>query len=397
MKTIFNIFILTLSTQVLVAQSISKTIKRLPDTGQTKSYTDTYGEDNDYSDLTPYYMDNGDGTITDTITGLMWQKIDGGEMTIENAKIYVENLSLGGYDDWRLPTALEAYTIQNLQFNNPSLDIIYFPKTNAEYWWTSDVQANDINKIWVTNAGGGIGNHLKTETISAGGTKRFHARAVRNTFTKNIIERFKLVNEQILIDSLTGLMWQRLPYETALSWENAIKHAENLSIDQYSDWRLPNIKELQSLQDVALTMPCINTSIFPNVGVKKYWSSTSQNNQATRAWYFDTSFGITTQAAKNDDLYIICVRNNTSLSSIHIDSNPTSLHIFPNPSTDRLYICRDHACETQDYEITSINGVNLQSGNATDQIDISSLSPGLYILTLRSKDGTFKHGSFIKN
>lgn len=63
-------------------------------------------------------------------------------------------------------------------------------------------------------------------------------------------------------------MWQRLPYETALSWENAIKHAENLSIDQYSDWRLPNIKELQSLQDVALTMPCINTSIFPNVGVK---------------------------------------------------------------------------------------------------------------------------------
>lgn len=72
----------------------------------------------------------------------------GGEMTIENAKIYVENLSLGGYDDWRLPTALEAYTIQNLQFNNPSLDIIYFPKTNAEYWWTSDVQANDINKIW---------------------------------------------------------------------------------------------------------------------------------------------------------------------------------------------------------------------------------------------------------
>ena len=58
MKTIFNIFILTLSTQVLVAQSISKTIKRHPDTGQTKSYKDTYGEDNDYSNITPYYMVN---------------------------------------------------------------------------------------------------------------------------------------------------------------------------------------------------------------------------------------------------------------------------------------------------------------------------------------------------
>ena len=63
MKAIFYLYIFALSAHTLVAQSISKTIKRLPDTGQTKSFTDTYGEDNDYTENVPYYIDNGDGTI----------------------------------------------------------------------------------------------------------------------------------------------------------------------------------------------------------------------------------------------------------------------------------------------------------------------------------------------
>jgi len=46
---------------------------RLPDTGQTTSYTSTFGEDNDYTIYSPYFTLNGNGTVTDTITGLMWQ------------------------------------------------------------------------------------------------------------------------------------------------------------------------------------------------------------------------------------------------------------------------------------------------------------------------------------
>jgi len=53
----------------------------LPDTGQTHHYTQTFGEDSDFSGRGPSYADNGDGTVTDKVTGLMWQKTDGGEMT----------------------------------------------------------------------------------------------------------------------------------------------------------------------------------------------------------------------------------------------------------------------------------------------------------------------------
>jgi hypothetical protein len=163
------------------ATAQTKTMKRLPDTGQTQSFTNTFGEDSDYLLNSPFFIVNGDGTVTDTVTGLMWQQADGGEMTIESAETYCSGLTLAGYDDWQLPTAQEAFSILNHGTGNPALDAGIFTNTGAEYWWTSERQVGNISKVWVTNAGGGIGNHLKTETVSAGGIKKIHARAVRYT------------------------------------------------------------------------------------------------------------------------------------------------------------------------------------------------------------------------
>ena len=58
------------------------------------------------------FIDNGDGTISDLATGLMWQKADSGNgMDWENSLSYTENLELAGYDDWRLPNAKELQSI----------------------------------------------------------------------------------------------------------------------------------------------------------------------------------------------------------------------------------------------------------------------------------------------
>ena len=173
---IISVFI----TLIINAQAVNKTMKRLPGTGQTTSYTNTFGEDADYNFNPPFYRLNGNGTITDTVTELMWQKTDGGEMTIENATIYCDTLTLGGYTDWRLPNCHELFSILNHDKTNPAINTTYFTLTAAEYWWSSQKQVNDATKVWCTNAGGGVGNHPKLETISAGGTKRFHVRAVRD-------------------------------------------------------------------------------------------------------------------------------------------------------------------------------------------------------------------------
>lgn len=57
------------------------------------------------------FVDNGDGTVTDTERHLMWQKGDNGEeITFAEALEYCATLRLGGYKDWRLPLAEEQDT-----------------------------------------------------------------------------------------------------------------------------------------------------------------------------------------------------------------------------------------------------------------------------------------------
>lgn len=397
MKLIFTVVHLILAFSLCYGQQVQKTMIRLPDTGQTKSYTSTFGEDNDYSIFIPHYQNNGNGTITDTVTGLMWQQTDGGEMTYENAIAYAENLDLGGYNDWRLPTGLEAYSIQIHQNNNPALNTAFFTKNNAEYWWTADRQKNDPNKIWVTNSGGGIGNHLKTETVSAGGTKKYHARVVRDMNPPvTLSARFENTGEAAVKDHMTSLMWQKNPAPTAFSWEDALSYAEGLSWSGFDDWRLPNIKELQSLQDVKLIQPCINTVFFPAIGIKKYWSSTSLANQETKAWYMDTNFGITTYDLKTSANYVLCVRGNSE-ESISVLTAPYQLKlpymIFPNPVQGMLNMESDPAAEERVINVYSADGrhvssYKLQSAQKQMSLDVSGLACGQYILRISMRGKT---------
>lgn len=322
---------------------------KLPDTGETTKYSTTFGEDADYTINPPFFINNNDGTVIDTITGLMWQQTDGGEMTIESAATYVSSLNLGGYKDWRLPTAHESFSILNHQKVNPAIDITVFTSTAAEYWWTSDKQVNDATKIWCTNAGGGVGNHPKLETVSAGGTKKFHTRAVRNTKTPTTVSsQFTTLGNSTVKDNLTGLIWQEVPNTDSLTWENALVYAENLVFAGNSDWRLPNIKELQSINDERIISPSVSPAYFKTIGVKNYWSSTTLPNQTTRAWYLSTQFGITTYELKTTRLAVICVRGNsinTTTALKETNSELDFVKIIQNPIANKeiRFELRDYA------------------------------------------------------
>jgi hypothetical protein len=332
-KTLFILQFVLIAT-LISAQNSVKSMLKLPDTGQTGDFTTTFGEDADYSINVPFFIKNNNGTVTDTITGLMWQQTDGGEMTVENAAIYADALVLGGFSDWRLPTVHESFSILNLQKNNPALDITIFTTSAAEYWWTSDKQVNDATKIWCTNAGGGVGNHPKLETVSAGGLKKFHVRAVRDVKTPpTVATQFTDKLDGTIKDNLTGLTWQKVSNPDTLTWENALIYAESLTLAGFSDWRLPNIKELQSINDERLVNPSISTTYFGTIGIKKYWSSTSLPNQTTRAWYLSTQFGITTYELKTARQSVICVRGNSSnTTALKERDNPVfQVKIFPNP------------------------------------------------------------------
>ena len=306
----------TSSVSVTVAQTYPFTMAALPDTGQVSSYSTIPGEDADYTINPPTYKDNGDGTVTDKVTGLMWQQVDGGEMTWEQAVTYAASLSLGGHSDWRLAFAKELYSIMDQGTINPAINTTYFTASAADYWWSADVAVDDATKVWAANAGGGIGPHPKSETLSAGGSKRFHVRCVREPSPSGVTQLHgSLTNngDGTVTDNHTGLTWQQAESAT-MTWENSLVYAENLTLGGHSDWRLPTIKELQSISDGNLRAPSLDKTYFTGATTTFYWSSTSLANDASQAWYLDSDYGLTTYAAKTGMWHVRCVRGGTATS-----------------------------------------------------------------------------------
>jgi hypothetical protein len=115
---------------------------KLPDTGQTTHYSTAFGDDANYTINPPSYADNGDGTITDNVTTLMWQKQDDGTTrTWDAAGTYCTGLSLGGHADWRLPNDIELMSIVDYGRYSPAINTSYFPNTQSSPYWSCSAAA----------------------------------------------------------------------------------------------------------------------------------------------------------------------------------------------------------------------------------------------------------------
>ena len=107
-------------------------------------------------------------------------------------------------------------------------------------------------------------------------------------------------------DTRTGLMWKQCAEGLSgascqtgsaqtFTWANALAHAEASSFANYSDWRLPNVKELSSLVEDCRERPAINTHFFPNTvdGGSGFWSGSphAHADGSGRAWLLMFSNG----------------------------------------------------------------------------------------------------------
>ena len=109
-------------------------------------------------------------------------------------------------------------------------------------------------------------------------------------------------------NSRAGLVWQQ-EEPGVMTWDTALTYCEGLSLGGRNDWRLPNIKELESLTNDARYSPAIDTTYFPNATASTYWSSTTYASIPAKAWSVAFNFGFINFYNKNDSSSVRCVHS----------------------------------------------------------------------------------------
>lgn len=241
-----------------------------------------YGQDSLYSGTQPSYTDNGDGTVTDNNTGLIWQQVPPEAFyTWEEAQSYADNLVLGGHDDWRLPTMKESISLADFRgssrqsidrpyiddtvftIHDPLVVTTYVPSSaenpnrskrniDGQYWSSNAYIGRTMNNNSSTFGFNFLDGRIKSYPNGmTGPTGTCFVRCVRGPTDygeNNYIDN----GDGTITDLATGLMWLKEDSGATvgtLDWIDALAWSEDLEAAGYTDWRLPNAKELHTLVD----------------------------------------------------------------------------------------------------------------------------------------------------
>jgi hypothetical protein len=268
----------------------------------------------------PLAANAGSGVcVRDNVTGLIWQTQASAATDYQSAydaAAAANSAKLCGRTDWVLPRTDDLLGLVDYGARVPALDSNYFPNTPGEFFWTSDIGAGEVaGRTWVVNFSDGFAH---TVTLSA----RAHVRLVAGRLVATqavprspVAARANLASSQATagpgvrgvapsdagsgtsVDPRTGLMWDVCTLgETGtackgsaslLDWSDALTAVAAANASNwrgYGDWRLPNIKELDSLIDRARDVPAMNTAAFPTAASGVYWSSTTYMASPAMAW-----------------------------------------------------------------------------------------------------------------
>ncbi len=264
-----------------------------------------------------------DTIVSDQLTGLLWTKQGSlSEFPLSWSEVldFVKKMNTAGtygYSDWRLPNRRELFSLINHSNINPSLAQNTFLNAFSGYYWTSTTCCRLPSQAWYIHLGGArvfkgmkhgsymvwpvrSGKASLTGVFQTGQTLCYddvgnisdcHLSGQDGALLSGIQwprPRFESIGETVL-DQMTGLIWAcnaNLP-EKPLNWMealNAVKVINSKRYGGFQDWRLPNIRELESLTCMGTHSPALPRE-HPFQQVKQfYWSSTTSQYETTYAW-----------------------------------------------------------------------------------------------------------------
>lgn len=124
-------------------------------------------------------------------------------------------------------------------------------------------------------------------------------------------QSFDTEADDVVVDRVTGLMWQRKLDQELLTFADAKARCDTLSLAGHDDWRLPSRIELVSILDMTRTEPSINVTAFPDTPKDWFWSSSPSAGDPESAWYVYFYFGYPKTDLVSNRFSVRCVRTAT--------------------------------------------------------------------------------------
>jgi hypothetical protein len=315
------------------------------------------------------FVDNLDGTVSDTKTGLMWQQADSGNTTLtwEEAQAYCESLvlpSLGGYSDWRAPRIDELETIVDYsRFDPAAFDPPFV--TRSERWgngyWSGSNYGSDPAVAWsVWFYYGDSGWAYKTRNY-------YYVRCVRGgpfwPFDPSTDFQTPAGKPGVVLDTWWGYMWQQGDSgDTTLTWEEAKAYCKSLVLpgpDGYTDWQLPEIEALGTIVNYTTKKPALSEPFDPRRS-DNYWSGTTNARVSDGAWYLSFTYGSRDWYFTTDVdvlFYVRCVRGGPeSMVPLTLDKTGTGTG---GVTSDPVRIDCGTSCPTQSANFAELTQITL--------------------------------------
>lgn len=137
-------------------------------------------------------------------------------------------------------------------------------------------------------------------------------------------EIYEIHGDGTVTDSRTGLMWKRCAEGLAgdecdtgqvseMTWSGALEHARSCEFAGHDDWRLPNVRELQSLAERGCdASPAINQIVFPNTPSSFFWSGSPLTVYSSHAWSVSFDYGSSYHNGRYKESHVRLVRGGQS-------------------------------------------------------------------------------------
>lgn len=259
-------------------------------------------------------VDRASGTVFDSLTGLTWTDAPLAARTFDDATCACRVLRNAGFSDFRLASRYELIGILDYDrvipaVDGPAIDTSIFRDVAIDYYWTSTRYASSnpaqVAVPWLV----GIGDGRAVGASQTGKTKG-PAWCVRGGTAKSG-SRFDVKTETVR-DAYTGLVWQRtLAVQT---WPRLLTPEIDaactaLTLDGAAGFRVPTVKELQTLVLAGKRDLAIDEAAFPNTGTKLFHARPHYADPAsTNNWSVDFVDGKAYPNSGSQEMNVRCVK-----------------------------------------------------------------------------------------